>query len=262
MTDYTVTYDFSAKDSLSTGDPNKLIKGSEVDTETAAVATAVATKANKITSATTNNVIKQDGNGDLVDTGHPTPTGTFVGISDSQTLTNKTLTAPVVSALTLSDGDIIAEGTTADAFETTLTFTDPTADRTVTVQDATHTLIGRDTTDTLTNKSISGTQIDSGTLPTARIAAGSLVAAKIDFTLATGGSWSIAGVSTQVIPAGLYMAIQQGGAAGLALELNQASTWRTSDGTWTGGLLLSDGTNLRIVGNSADTATVYYRQLA
>ena len=44
------------------------------------------------------------------------------------------------------------EGSTADSFETTLTVADPTADRTVTIQDATHTLVGRDTTDTLTNK--------------------------------------------------------------------------------------------------------------
>ena len=46
------------------------------------------------------------------------------------------------------------EGSTADSFETTLTVADPTADRTVTIQDATHTLVGRDTTDTLTNKTL------------------------------------------------------------------------------------------------------------
>lgn len=44
MSDYTQTTDFSAKDALSTGDPNKLIKGSEVDAELAAISTAIATK--------------------------------------------------------------------------------------------------------------------------------------------------------------------------------------------------------------------------
>lgn len=76
-------------------------------------------------------------------------------LTDSQTLTNKTLTSPTVSGLSLSDSSVVFEGATADAFETTLTVTDPTADRTVTIPDATTTLVGRDTTDTLTNKSIS-----------------------------------------------------------------------------------------------------------
>ena len=76
-------------------------------------------------------------------------------LTDSQTLTNKTLTSPTVSGLSLSDSSVVFEGATADNFETTLTVTDPTADRTVTIPDATTTLVGRDTTDTLTNKSIS-----------------------------------------------------------------------------------------------------------
>jgi hypothetical protein len=51
-----------------------------------------------------------------------------------------TLSSPVLTGLTLNDGSIVVEGATADAFETTLSFTDPTADRTVTVQDATGTV--------------------------------------------------------------------------------------------------------------------------
>jgi hypothetical protein len=67
-------------------------------------------------------------------------TGAVVGTTNTQTLTNKTLTSPVVSGLTLSDGSIVLEGATADAFETTLTVTDPTADRTITFPDATGTV--------------------------------------------------------------------------------------------------------------------------
>lgn len=44
MSDYSVTTDFSAKDALSTGDPEKLILGSDFDTEFDAIAVAVATK--------------------------------------------------------------------------------------------------------------------------------------------------------------------------------------------------------------------------
>ena len=67
-------------------------------------------------------------------------TGSVVGTTDTQTLTNKTLTSPVVSGLTVSDGSIVIEGATADAHETTLTVTDPTTDRTITFPDATGTV--------------------------------------------------------------------------------------------------------------------------
>tara|TARA_R100001460_G_scaffold6076_2_gene16209 strand:+ start:5157 stop:7628 length:2472 start_codon:yes stop_codon:yes gene_type:complete len=60
-----------------------------------------------------------------------------------------------VAGLTVSSASIVLEGATADAHETTITVADPTADRTVTIQDATDTLVGRATTDTLTNKSVS-----------------------------------------------------------------------------------------------------------
>ena len=46
------------------------------------------------------------------------------------------------------------EGATADAHETNLTTIDPTADRTISLPNATGTIVLKDTTDTLTNKSI------------------------------------------------------------------------------------------------------------
>ncbi|MHA2069324.1 MAG: hypothetical protein ACXABY_33605, partial [Candidatus Thorarchaeota archaeon] len=44
MSDYTKTTTFTTKDGLSSGDPNKLIKGSDFDTEFDAIATAVTSK--------------------------------------------------------------------------------------------------------------------------------------------------------------------------------------------------------------------------
>ena len=67
-------------------------------------------------------------------------TGNVVGTTDTQTLTNKTLTSPVITGAVFNDGSIVFEGATADAHETTLTITDPTADRTITFPDATGTV--------------------------------------------------------------------------------------------------------------------------
>ena len=63
-----------------------------------------------------------------------------VTLTGTQTLTNKTFTAPTINVHTFSSGTttsgmsigangIVFEGATADAHETTLTAEDPTADR-------------------------------------------------------------------------------------------------------------------------------------
>jgi hypothetical protein len=76
---------------------------------------------------------------------------TVTTLTGTQTLTNKTLTSPTINsptitsvtatALNLTDASIIFEGATADAYETTLTVVDPTADRTITIPNETGTLI-------------------------------------------------------------------------------------------------------------------------
>ena len=45
MSDYTKATNFASKDSLSSGNPLKIVKGTEIDTEFNSIATAVATKA-------------------------------------------------------------------------------------------------------------------------------------------------------------------------------------------------------------------------
>ena len=79
----------------------------------------------------------------------------------TQTLTNKTFTSPTINAMTFSSGQttaglnigvngIIFEGSSADAYETTLTATNPTADNTITIPNSTMTAL---TTATHANKS-------------------------------------------------------------------------------------------------------------
>lgn len=61
--------------------------------------------------------------------------------SNTLTMTNKTLTTPVVTGLTLNDSSIIFEGSSADDYETTLTVTNPTADRTITFPNTSGTVV-------------------------------------------------------------------------------------------------------------------------
>jgi hypothetical protein len=64
----------------------------------------------------------------------------YITASSTDTLTNKTLTSPVITGAVFNDGSVVFEGATADAYETTLAITDPTADRTITFPDSTGTV--------------------------------------------------------------------------------------------------------------------------
>jgi hypothetical protein len=82
-----------------------------------------------------NKFLVRDGSGIVVSNTKAVPTGDVVGTSDTQTLTNKTLTAPIISTIS-----------------NTGTLTLPTS---------TDTIVGRATTDTLTNKTLTSPTINT-----------------------------------------------------------------------------------------------------
>lgn len=72
MSSYTKSTDFAVKDSLSTGNPAKLVKGTEIDTEFSAIQSAVNSKADKANPAFTGTLTAVD----------ITMTGSFTGTLD------------------------------------------------------------------------------------------------------------------------------------------------------------------------------------
>ena len=77
MTDYTKATNFATKDSLPSGNPAKIVKGTEIDTEFNSIATAIATKANRASPTFTGTLTAADMavTGDLTVTGDATISG-------------------------------------------------------------------------------------------------------------------------------------------------------------------------------------------
>jgi hypothetical protein len=96
-----------------------------------------------------------------------------VTLTGTQTLTNKTLTDPILSPTATTAGKVeFLEGTNNGTNKATLIGPASTADVTLTLPASTDTLVGKATTDTLTNKTINGSQLIDATVPLAKLANG------------------------------------------------------------------------------------------
>ena len=116
---------------------------------------------NKSISLTTNTVT-----GTFAELNTAVSDETLVGLAATQTLTGKTLTDPILSPTATTGGKVeFLEGTNNGTNKATLIGPASTADVTITLPAATDTLVGKATTDTFTNKSISlTTNTVTGTL--------------------------------------------------------------------------------------------------
>lgn len=177
MSNYTKSTNFATKDALSSGNPLKIVKGTEIDTEFNNIQTAIATKADStsptftgtvviptatITTATiatanisagtitgiTDITVADGGTGastaanartnlglvigtnvqawdaDLDTWATKTaPSGTVVGTSDTQTLTNKTLTSPTIGGTPTGVGVLTSGTAVTCAGQTSIDFT-------------------------------------------------------------------------------------------------------------------------------------------
>lgn len=96
MTDYTKATNFATKDSLPSGNPAKIVKGTEIDTEFNNIATAIATKANKASPVFT---------GTLTAANISTTGNTSLGNGPTDTLTiNGVLVTATPTELNFLDG--------------------------------------------------------------------------------------------------------------------------------------------------------------
>jgi len=169
--------------------------------------------------------------------------GVVVGTLKTQTLTNKTLTSPTISNPTLTgtpsaEASIVFEGTTADAYETTLTVVDPTQDNTITLPNTTGTVVIADATQTLTNKTltsptISGSPVITGLSSAGMVASSATPKDYVDSILgsATAAATSAASAATSAASAATSATSASNSATASATSASAAATSATSAAT-------------------------------
>jgi hypothetical protein len=187
--------------------------------------------------------------------------GVVVGTTATQTLSNKTLTAPVLTGAGV-DASIVFEGVTADAFETTLTVVDPTQDNTITLPNTTGTVTILTATQTLTNKTltspiISGTPVITGLSSAGMSASSATPKDYVDSILgsATAASTSAASAATSASSAATSASSAATSASAALTSANSAATSATAAATSAASALTSQTAAATSATSAAASAT-------
>ena len=106
MSSYIKATNFATKDTLSTGNPNKIIKGTEIDTEFNAIASAVASKSDMNSPTFTGIPEAPTASAGTNTTQLATTAFVTAERTNTSTLTNKTLTSPTINTPTIAGGSI------------------------------------------------------------------------------------------------------------------------------------------------------------
>ena len=163
---------------------------------------------------------------------------TVATLTGTQTLTNKSITAPVLTGSASAAGSILfKEDTDNGTNAVTLIGPAATADVTVTLPAATDTLVGKATTDTLTNKSIDASQL-TGTVANARLDAqlqdvAGLAVTDGGFIVGDGSNFVLetAGTARTSLGLGSAAVLTAGTSANNAVQLDGSSRLPAVDGS-------------------------------
>jgi len=163
---------------------------------------------------------------------------TVATLTGTQTLTNKSITAPVLTGSASAAGSILfKEDTDNGTNAVTLIGPAATADVTVTLPAATDTLVGKATTDTLTNKSIDASQL-TGTVANARLDAqlqdvAGLAVTDGGFIVGNGSNFVLetAGTARTSLGLGSAAVLTAGTSANNAVQLDGSSRLPAVDGS-------------------------------
>ncbi|MBC8435756.1 MAG: hypothetical protein H8D84_02100, partial [Proteobacteria bacterium] len=173
-----------------------------------------------------------------------------VKLMENGTLTNSMRFEP--QGIFMNTGNTITfEGSSDDSYETILTVVNPTSsDKTVSLPNATTTLVGTDTTDTLTNKTLTAPSINGAyTLPTSDGSNGQVIqtdgSGTLSFASISVGDLSFVG-STIISPSNADLTLDPSGTGEIAIN---------ADTTITGDLTVTGSVTSASTSDSDDTTT-------
>jgi hypothetical protein len=265
LSNYVQSTNFATKDALSSGDPLKIVKGTEINTEFNNIATAVATKADLVSPTFTGTPALPTGTTAVTQSAGNNSTAlattAFVQAADSAaitaertataTLTNKTITGATINSASISGGTItgitdlaIADGgtgasTAANAFAALKQSATTSVTGVVQLATDVEAAAGTDALKSLTPSSLRGGLNATGSAPI--FAARAWVNFDGTGTVAIRASGNVSSVSD--LGVGLY-------------QVNFATAMSDANyATGTGGQAYGDNEGMMVVQEPADTAT-------